>query len=716
MADISQIKDGNNNVTYNIKDAQARAGLQTKQDTIQSVAIDYQEDGGAPDASVGFSNGELEFTMKNMKMKYSELSAAEKAELKGEKGDQGDSAIWTEEGELLTEIAQSLGDSTVKPMSQKAITDNIESLYGYTSGQFTPKVQRFDLSTGTIKAYYRNGAVTRHNSYKACTKYIPVKNGSIITTNFTETSYNYLCDASGSYLGNVSVRSGVPTTISNENAAYVRFSYGSATTGAYVDVENSSIEISAKKQINTLKKKQLVWKKGWVKSDGSINPTSPQEYLMISRPVFVKEGSVIKIKMRGSENVYLAYYNHYGKKISSKITPYETFDGDVAINYYDLVPQGVEYMMTTYNSNYDLEVSGENVTIDDGGDFLFDLKSEKPLWLFSKGSWEEGDGYLTNISNVASSNYLQLSREYAVRDRSFYIEFSAADNAICHLCSVGYRSGLGPSDITVNMANGTITFASYNATFVYAADHIYKLIVKINLDKISIILTDKTNGANWIVANNVSITDATGRFLDYLKVYSTDGEMRVYDWKVIPNTMGRKCLMYITGDSITEGARLPGITSSWSYMICNNLPKDFCVISGRAGCDIINVSARLISEAMFFRPKYVMVMIGSNGGNTVTNLNTLIDIIESMGSIPIICHIPKSTSATTFATINSQIDNVINSRDGYILRSYIDAATSIDGDPNNGIDTSLFYDGLHPNANGCEAMFNRIKSDLAEIF
>ena len=130
MADISQIKDRKTNILYNVKDAQARAALQTKQDTIQSVIVDYQEDGGSPDASAEFNNGELEFTMKNMKMKFSELTASEKAELKGEKGDQGDSAVYNPEDPDAPdfEMANTTGQSTTKAMTQKAVTDLVTEL------------------------------------------------------------------------------------------------------------------------------------------------------------------------------------------------------------------------------------------------------------------------------------------------------------------------------------------------------------------------------------------------------------------------------------------------------------------------------------------------------------------------------------------------------------------------------------------------------------
>ena len=94
---------------------------------IDTVSVDYQEDGGAPDASASFEDGELAFSLKNMKMKFSDLTAADKAELKGEKGDQGDSAVYNPDDPDTPDfvMANTTGQSTTKAMTQKAVTDEL---------------------------------------------------------------------------------------------------------------------------------------------------------------------------------------------------------------------------------------------------------------------------------------------------------------------------------------------------------------------------------------------------------------------------------------------------------------------------------------------------------------------------------------------------------------------------------------------------------------
>ncbi len=99
--------------------------LAAKQNTITEASVEYTEDGGSPDASVEFEDGVMTFQMKNMKMKFSELTTADKEELKGAKGDPGDSVI-VGEGDLP--LTQVLGQDATKAISQKGATDAISYL------------------------------------------------------------------------------------------------------------------------------------------------------------------------------------------------------------------------------------------------------------------------------------------------------------------------------------------------------------------------------------------------------------------------------------------------------------------------------------------------------------------------------------------------------------------------------------------------------------
>lgn len=132
MADIKQIHIRETATTYNIKDEVARQQAAAKQDAISNVSVDYQEDGGSPDASAQFEGGTLAISMKNMKMKFSELTEAEKAQLKGEKGETGDTGIYDPSSPDAPdfEMATTTGQSTTKAMTQKAVSDLVLPIVG----------------------------------------------------------------------------------------------------------------------------------------------------------------------------------------------------------------------------------------------------------------------------------------------------------------------------------------------------------------------------------------------------------------------------------------------------------------------------------------------------------------------------------------------------------------------------------------------------------
>lgn len=162
---------------------------------IDTVSVDYQEDGGAPDASASFEDGELAFSLKNMKMKFSDLTAADKAELKGEKGDQGDSAVYDPSSPDAPDfvMANTTGQSTTKSMTQKVVTDEL-TIY-----------DDIDISSLTEYNTYINGSNvwTSNITGRKCI-FIPVVGGTVIHV-MPNYSLTYAFLTSSSYNSNTSV-------------------------------------------------------------------------------------------------------------------------------------------------------------------------------------------------------------------------------------------------------------------------------------------------------------------------------------------------------------------------------------------------------------------------------------------------------------------------------------------------------------------------------
>lgn len=160
----------------------------------------------------------------------------------------------------------------------------------------------------------------------------------------------------------------------------------------------------------------------------------------------------------------------------------------------------------------------------------------------------------------------------------------------------------------------------------------------------------------------------------------------------------------ILGDSITEGYGLP-YKSCFASKIKSWVDKS-CVIMGRAGGQI-TCSIRQCDDILsHIAPKIVIITIGTNNGNTISNITTLLYKIRQLGAAPVINHIPMMSNANSSKNVNS----VIEAFGEHGAR--FDIATAIDNDIDKGIDTSLYQaDRLHPNTAGHNKCFERFKLD-----
>jgi hypothetical protein len=190
-----------------------------------------------------------------------------------------------------------------------------------------------------------------------------------------------------------------------------------------------------------------------------------------------------------------------------------------------------------------------------------------------------------------------------------------------------------------------------------------------------------------------------------------------------------KCDLVIYGDSITEGeAYYPAnmLNTHWVQLIINKL-KGNAVASGRSGTAMAALMERIVNEIPFIKPKYVMVTIGTNGGNTVSGLSNMVEYIQSQGAECILNHIPANINAggiSNHISTNNVIDEV---REEYGLKGAdFDIATSINRNPSEGVNQDMMwkedYGGStgtvyhHPNDLGSMAMMEQIEIDIPFIF
>lgn len=177
-------------------------------------------------------------------------------------------------------------------------------------------------------------------------------------------------------------------------------------------------------------------------------------------------------------------------------------------------------------------------------------------------------------------------------------------------------------------------------------------------------------------------------------------------------------LVQIIGDSITQGYYASGPRTSYAGRLIGAFGGDNVVLSGRSGGRVADVLEILESETPILKPKYVMVTIGTNAGITQQNATDIINGIVAAGAIPILNHIPSIHGTTqTLAQANAVIDTAISASQNRVYCAKMDVGVSEDFDPAQGIDTTCFVtDQLHPNDKGHLRMYERIKTDIPEIF
>jgi len=192
-----------------------------------------------------------------------------------------------------------------------------------------------------------------------------------------------------------------------------------------------------------------------------------------------------------------------------------------------------------------------------------------------------------------------------------------------------------------------------------------------------------------------------------------------------------KCDLLIYGDSITEPESYwptDIFPQSWTKLIIDSMDGR-AMTSGRGGTQIAQVLQRIVNELPYIKPKYCMVTIGTNSGNTFENLTELVRYIKSQNVIPVLNHIPcfnNNGDTEGFHEINREIDAV---REAEGIRGCdFDIATSIDHDGKL-VDISCMWTEEyttgplagrhyfhHPNVKGSANMFAQLQIDVPEIF
>lgn len=212
-------------------------------------------------------------------------------------------------------------------------------------------------------------------------------------------------------------------------------------------------------------------------------------------------------------------------------------------------------------------------------------------------------------------------------------------------------------------------------------------------------------------SDDISAADFSpvGRFYDYLTFTQISGTQAY--WQNLYTYVPTNVKIAFIGDSITQGIYLPSVEESWVNILGSYYGN--CVSSGRGGAKIdFIIDALNDGLVAAYNPQYVVVTVGTNEGNTITKLQTVISKIKEIGATPIINCVSqtqdgKSTNdAEVIANINKDILAL------HQLGARFDIATGTNNDPDAVASADILHDAVHPNATGHALMAERFKFDL----
>ena len=383
-----------------------------------------------------------------------------------------------------------------------------------------------------------------------------------------------------------------------------------------------------------------------------------------------------------------------------------------------------------FNSK-DVETIKKKVLL--GSRLLFDVDFSNgiPNIFKENSNWQISNGKLVSTSS-SIAHRLESNKATALDKKETLCKFTIkADTYFAVGWEVPSGSWGGCSSvISVDAANNKINIHeawwsqdslpairnSIDYTFVSGRDYILKIIKDEHLNKASVIdcLTGLESDLVETTQTAIDATDnefAGGRQLGYISVIHISGISPEISWLKV-TTPKANPLMIVYGDSVVQGARLYNNESSksWVDLLRDELGEDEVYASAIDGATIDHMLPIMNYEIPILKPKIVMVSLGTNQAQSVTqeDFQKIKALIELYDCIPII-NIPP---------LNPYVESILRP---YILQldtntALLDVATALNNNVADGKNWSLYADEFHPNEQGHLAMFKRFFIDTNFIY
>lgn len=331
-----------------------------------------------------------------------------------------------------------------------------------------------------------------------------------------------------------------------------------------------------------------------------------------------------------------------------------------------------------------------------------------------------------------TGGYVRLANYYSLGERSvrYHVKLSADADAIFLSHSGDFCTVLSMSEKKIAMRTNPII--DKKCEFLNP-DHEYLVEVGHEYQTSSVSVMDLVSGDSATISATMDSGGGcgagslqTGFYVGLQHDYYCFGlekgtSMLVKQMSVVTPECDLTLLIY--GDSITEPEGYfptADYPNAWTQLIMHNV-KGKSIASGRGGTTINELHERIRHELPYLKAKYVMVTIGTNGGNTEENLSSLVEYIQSQGAIPILNNIPSNEHSTQIP-VNEQIEKV---RQKYNIKGCkFDIPTSLAYDGKQ-VDTStMWFEDYgannhyfhHPNVKGSKLLYFRTLIDVPEIY
>ena len=343
--------------------------------------------------------------------------------------------------------------------------------------------------------------------------------------------------------------------------------------------------------------------------------------------------------------------------------------------------------------------------------------------------------YTTEGLNVTGkNNVVKLDRFYALAERmvQYRVKFSADAKAV-------FRSSQGDFNAYVDIPGRRLSIATFpvteKAVDFLRADREYEVEIYHVYQQARVRITDPQTGESaeltathdgqgGVGQGALQPGFSVGMQWDHYCFGLIEGTAMLVK-KIAVYALKNKVKLLIYGDSISQPeGYFPSkdFQLAWTQRIIRALDGN-AMSSGRGGATIEMLLHYIRNELPFIDVTYVMVTIGTNGGNTEDNLSELVSYIKAQGAIPILNNIPGNESGTQAAT-NELIDRV---RRKYGIKGCrFDLATSLDSDGREVDRSTMYWEDYtgsygwqiyhHPNGKGGEKMFERTLVDVPEIY